>query len=524
MPSDSDRKEPLLLTATLTEDNQKRIFTLDDLAYREISLLGTSETNRTYLAQGPDGKVVIKSLNAYFTAAQNSPEKAKILELFERESKILRQLDHPQIPKFLQPFQIIQSGETQLYSMQEYLEGKNLDIILEHRGKFSPQEAITILLSAITPLQYLHEQTPSVIHRDVKPANILWDGLDAKLVDLGSARNKNQDSLNLGSSTIAGTSGYMAPEQWIGFASPQSDIYGLGATLLRMITGADVTTFYDQTQSDFEKRFAISYKTKVGEQIDESLQAILDQCLAPEAEQRYTSLTKLRSDLEKYLETPTPKKQPNKKNTPSPPAKKNDMPNWLIATIMGAAAVVIGGAFYADHQHKHCHIPLYDQVSVRVNDKGTVIEDKHELPSEMNQSICHEERVYDYQKQGQASITQKIKDNTKASYPFQSMLKYKITDPVAVHLSTQRIREGGISFGEENLHQLIQDFLKKQVEKYLSTISIKNLPPKTRPLERNEIKQSNPLEDYIKIQFAQAFSIGIEFTGFDYTIGMEDKK
>ena len=86
-------------------------------------------------------------------------------------------------------------------------------------------------------LTYLGQRNPPVVHRDIKPANIMIDdALTVKLVDFGAAKDKMSSHTALGS-TIVGTYGYMAPEQFQGQACPQSDIYAVGATLIHCLTG-----------------------------------------------------------------------------------------------------------------------------------------------------------------------------------------------------------------------------------------------------------------------------------------------
>ena len=85
-------------------------------------------------------------------------------------------------------------------------------------------------------LQYLHQQSPPLIHRDLKPHNIIRnDDGRVFLVDFGAVQDVYRNTLLKGS-TVAGTFGYMAPEQFRGAAVPASDLYGLGATILYLLT------------------------------------------------------------------------------------------------------------------------------------------------------------------------------------------------------------------------------------------------------------------------------------------------
>src|SRR4029078_10932665 len=94
-----------------------------------------------------------------------------------------------------------------------------------------------LLRSAASALEYLHGRAPPIVHRDIKPSNVIMrsDGSFA-FIDFGSVRDRMKPE---GGSTVVGTFGYMAPEQFQGRAMPTSDIYALGATALAMLTGEE---------------------------------------------------------------------------------------------------------------------------------------------------------------------------------------------------------------------------------------------------------------------------------------------
>jgi len=158
----------------------------------------------------------------------------KDLELFEREVRILKNLEHPGIPRCLESFQV-HTNEEQLHVLVEsYISGKNLAEKLKTGDLPTEYEIKLLTLGLLDILSYLNSHHPPLIHRDIKPSNLLWsDDKKIHLLDFGAVSDHQK---NLGSSTVVGTFGYMAPEQAMGKAIVASDRYSLGATLLYLLT------------------------------------------------------------------------------------------------------------------------------------------------------------------------------------------------------------------------------------------------------------------------------------------------
>lgn len=162
-------------------------------------------------------------------------DSVKVLELFEREAKTLEALNHPGVPTFFEDF-VIESGRNSAYYLvQEFIEGETLWQAFE--GPTSSDQVVDACLKILNILEYLHSFSPPVIHRDIKPQNVLrrFDG-QLVLIDFGSVKLAMERG---DGSTIAGTFGYMAPEQFLGQAVPQSDIYALGALAVALLTKTD---------------------------------------------------------------------------------------------------------------------------------------------------------------------------------------------------------------------------------------------------------------------------------------------
>jgi serine/threonine protein kinase len=163
-------------------------------------------------------------------------------EAYNREIQVMRGLHHPGVPRYLNSFQT----ESGFCMVQEYKNAYSLGVL----RSFSLSDIEKIAVALLKILIYLQNRVPSVIHRDVKPENILVDdGLNVYLVDFGFARIGDGDVT--GSSVVKGTLGFMPPEQLFNRKlSEASDLYGLGVTLICLLTrtkSGDVGNLIDVT-------------------------------------------------------------------------------------------------------------------------------------------------------------------------------------------------------------------------------------------------------------------------------------
>jgi serine/threonine protein kinase len=206
----------------------------------------------------------------------------KDVELAEREATVLSTLKHPSLPAYYEHFE--ENGE--LYLVMEKIEGESL-AALRKRGAGLPRAEVLRFLHQIGALlEYLHNRAPPIFHRDIKPGNVIRrpDGSFA-LVDFGSVR----DRLKLeGGSTVVGTFGYMAPEQFQGRALPQTDLYAVGATAICLISGQDPEELPHQgLKIDAERVLGA----------DRELGWLLSQLLEPDPDKRPTALAPLLARL-----------------------------------------------------------------------------------------------------------------------------------------------------------------------------------------------------------------------------------
>ncbi len=212
------------------------------LGYRVIQELGSNRQSGriTYLAQvlKSEQKVVIKEFHHANISADLSGLKAH-----EREIAILKQLNHSRIPRYVDYFET----PAGFYLVQEYKNAPSLGI----KRCFHPEEIKQIAVSVLEILVYLQRRISPIIHRDIKPENILVDErLNAYLVDFGLAQSQGT-KIHL-SSFIAGTPGFMPPEEQLGHPLTEaSDLYSLGATLICLLTrtrSVDVGKLVDDQQ------------------------------------------------------------------------------------------------------------------------------------------------------------------------------------------------------------------------------------------------------------------------------------
>lgn len=152
----------------------------------------------------------------------------------KKEAMMLGALDHPGIVKLLNNF----VEDHRAYLVLEHIDGQTLKEAVEEGGLMPVEKVKTIASQVLALLQYLHEQAPPIVHRDLTPDNLMINAAGlVKLIDFNVARELESGSTR----TVVGKHNYMAPEQFKGKACPQSDLYSLGASLHFLLTGREPT-------------------------------------------------------------------------------------------------------------------------------------------------------------------------------------------------------------------------------------------------------------------------------------------
>jgi len=288
--------------------------------YNIVSQIGTGGFGAVYQAKDTlfsHRLVAIKEMNQDGLSPQ---ELAEASAAFEHEALLLTDLIHPNLPRIHDHF--TENGRS--YVVMDFIAGDTLeDYVDKFVRRFSIEAALEIGLQLCTVLDYLHTRQPPLIFRDLKPANIMRTADNhVYLIDFGIARHfkpgKAKDTIPLGSR------GYAAPEQY-GKAqtTPQSDIYGLGATLHQLLTGDDpsLTLFH------FEP-VRLS-KLPISAQLD----ALLKQMVEMEVSKRPASMAIVKQELQRLLAQQMAQK-------PSPVVKRRNFVKGCLGVVATCSAAI----------------------------------------------------------------------------------------------------------------------------------------------------------------------------------------
>lgn len=202
---------------------------------------GTSYEVETLLGKGGFGAVyVVKDRHVKsnrFALKELISQDKLDRDCFLFEGELLKRLDHPTLPHVYSVFECRRLQR--VFMLMDYIQGHNLNDLRKEQPeqRFTLPVALALLTPVVNALNYLHSQNPPIVHRDIKPGNIIVtvDGNETMLVDFGTA--KEYDSEATTSVIRQVTAGFAAPEQYMGGTDPHTDIYGLGATLYTLLSG-----------------------------------------------------------------------------------------------------------------------------------------------------------------------------------------------------------------------------------------------------------------------------------------------
>jgi serine/threonine-protein kinase len=197
--------------------------------YELTELVGTGGMSSVYKAHDTllERNVALKILHDHYS------DDDEFVERFRREARAVAQLSHPNIVT------VIDRGESggRQFIVFEYIDGENLKELLVRSGRLPVERALELALEVARGLAFAHDH--GLVHRDVKPQNVLLNGDGkAKVTDFGIARSLDVDHGFTQTGTVLGTSNYIAPEQASGQpVDAQTDVYSLGAVLYELLAG-----------------------------------------------------------------------------------------------------------------------------------------------------------------------------------------------------------------------------------------------------------------------------------------------
>ena len=220
-------------------------------------------------------------------------ENWKAYDLFEREANLLSKLDISGIAKFYEAVKCFEDDPPCACIVQEFIDGVSLESSIRSGHRMTIAEVFDVARQILNILEKLHHSDPPVIHRDLKPNNIMISHSDGKnhvyLIDFGAVANPQVQG---GGSTVAGTFGYMPPEQLMGKPGPESDLYALAAMIVYMLSGvspADMQTL--------EFRLVIEPHLQ---SFHPAVMHLLGRMLEPSVKDRLTDYEEIRRSFEKF--------------------------------------------------------------------------------------------------------------------------------------------------------------------------------------------------------------------------------
>ncbi|MDY7048061.1 MAG: tetratricopeptide repeat protein, partial [Microcystis panniformis WG22] len=305
--------------------------------YLIVGVLGEGGFGRTYKAEDLNFNRKPRVIKKFIAQMQGAAlEKSK--ELFQREAEKLDELKHEQIPTVYDYF----SQGNSLYLVQEFIEGETLLQEYQRQGKFSEQKIKEILQQLLPVLAYLHSK--GLIHRDIKPDNLMRRRSDGKLMLIDFGGIKEQTS-QMGTGLY--TLGYAAYEHIMGGAVAASDLYSLAATCVRLLTGCfpqSNNNLPDAVYAVDQRRWLWQSVLKSQKRsISDFLANILNKMLEDKSSQRYQSASEVLTALNnppssRTVVQPPPVSPPPKRKIKNPSGITRR--KWLYN---GIGMIVLGG-------------------------------------------------------------------------------------------------------------------------------------------------------------------------------------
>jgi serine/threonine-protein kinase len=241
-------------------------------------------------------EVAVKVLRSEYSADED------FIRRFNNEARAAAQMSHPNIVGM---YDVGQDGDSR-YIVMEYVKGRTLKEVIRQSGRLKPQRAVQMTLRILAAVDHAHKS--HIVHRDIKPQNILVDGEGTvKVADFGIARATNSSTQTYtDSNNVLGSVHYFSPEQASGqVADEKSDLYSVGVVLYEMVTG----------QVPFDGETAVSVALKHVQEppksarlmeptVSKGLDEVILKSLDKEASRRYQTAADMAGDLKRAIKTP----------------------------------------------------------------------------------------------------------------------------------------------------------------------------------------------------------------------------
>ena len=327
-----------------------------DERYELLEVVGTGGMSAVYKAHDQllERNVALKVLHPHYG------DDEEYVERFRREARAVAQLSHPNIVT------VIDRGEADghQFIVFEYIDGENLKELVNRTGPLPTRRAVELTIAVADGLAFAHEH--GIVHRDVKPQNVLLNGDgEAKVTDFGIARSLEVEDGMTQTGTVLGTSNYLSPEQASGKqVTPATDVYSLGIVLYELLTA--------EVPFPGENFVAVAMK-HLNEPVPDILErrpdvplrlaAAMERAVEKDPERRFTSMAEFASELRQCLGDQSSFDSDRTFIAPSPVlresaphkarARRSRRPLYLLFALIGAAAIVAGVLALGGSGSKH---------------------------------------------------------------------------------------------------------------------------------------------------------------------------
>ncbi|HEX8188511.1 MAG TPA: protein kinase [Pyrinomonadaceae bacterium] len=265
--------------------------------YEIVKRIGGGGMGAVYYAKDRNLGDAPRAVKEMIQTHIDESQQEKAVADFRRESMLLASLEHPSIPTIYDYF--YDDGASRFYLVMKYISGGDCLARLRNApgGKLDELTVAEWGAQAADVLEYLHNQRPPIIYRDLKPANLMIDGNSGRvmLIDFGIARWVAPQEKGV---TAVGTMGYAPPELFSGKAEPRTDIYGLGATMFHLLTGSDPQD-NPLLIFDFAKN---PTPRQINPAVSNEMEWVLMRAVEYEPERRFRTAAEMRDTLQQHVE------------------------------------------------------------------------------------------------------------------------------------------------------------------------------------------------------------------------------